>query len=967
MKLGFALALALPIAIASSTHAQIVLKPKGGDALPLRLKAMDSYTLIKDGVAATKMEIVFANEANARIEADFIYTLKPGSLATYFAYWFGKEKVVARVAEKERAKRIYEYITSRMRDPALIELIGKRTFRARVFPIMPHDDLRIEMHFVQALTGGTFELPLVGNDRQAFDRLNVKVDVEHTDQTADVRENIGLAKTQNGKMTTIELKGENYRPTKDLRVTVVPKTAKVRADLYAAKSGGTTGFFILNLTSSTGIAKPVVSFGGVKVSDVWPRRLPAVKAGQSILVSGRYIGTGPAKVALRDGSKLVGQTEAVFVDQREANNPASKLWASMKIEGLGNTPKARAEVVRLSQRYTIPSQYTSWIAIPEEERKRYKQEKAMAEMSMLTPHLSKAIQRHGLKSRQAQAIINQIKAIAKANDLHPEQCLQQALWQETYDVASQLASRLAAGKSSGGLESRLAALAKLTGAKPDDYLGGELQQRLYPIGQEILQRELAGKSAKALRDRLNRLAPMTRTKAQDYLAGAAQNLTYSKASQLVALEKKDPKSSKLAAMRRELNQIETKAGVPLGSAYQQAVREARQREYNEVVSKVGNYVEKGDIESPEFTTLRDRMLELGKPGHEIEWRLQRHLEAYVTSLKRGGPDSPETKAKLERIHTISKAVRLETSEGMVLAGLESAQRNLQREILLEERKTIRDPKNRQRLESELANILAVTKTPREKLVEWIQAWGFEDPNWQIRDELVRLLRDPVKNAARIRELEAELKGLDTPLRGEKWAKDRVERLQVETEIDSLQHGEPTAEQRRLLEALWARQKELRARMGDPLLQVEAPRDARQVVAAFPHGEIKPLEFNTASGRWECRFDIPTYAQEGEYVVQVYVLDSAGIRSTQTFKYNVDITPPTAKVKAERVGDKVRIEVEGSDDLARVEIAIGTTKPQPLRRIQPGRFFGLVDGGDGDAIVILTDKAHNRAEIKVAVR
>ncbi|MDF2440781.1 MAG: Vault protein inter-alpha-trypsin domain, partial [Abditibacteriota bacterium] len=73
---------------------------------------------------------------------------------TYFAYWFGNEKVVARIVEKERATASYGYITAppRQRDPVLVELIGKNTFRARIVPVEPNADLKIEMRWVQPLS-----------------------------------------------------------------------------------------------------------------------------------------------------------------------------------------------------------------------------------------------------------------------------------------------------------------------------------------------------------------------------------------------------------------------------------------------------------------------------------------------------------------------------------------------------------------------------------------------------------------------------------------------------------------------------------------------------------------------------------------------------------------------------------------------------------------------------------------------
>jgi hypothetical protein len=121
--------------------AQIVMKPKGDGGQRMVMKSLKVNSVVEGQVASTEMEVVFNNPFQSRVEAEFIYSLKPDMIATFFAYFYGEERVIARVVEKERARAIYQHITSRMRDPALIEMIGKRTFRAKIFPIMPGNDL----------------------------------------------------------------------------------------------------------------------------------------------------------------------------------------------------------------------------------------------------------------------------------------------------------------------------------------------------------------------------------------------------------------------------------------------------------------------------------------------------------------------------------------------------------------------------------------------------------------------------------------------------------------------------------------------------------------------------------------------------------------------------------------------------------------------------------------------------------
>ena len=82
-----------------------------------------------------------------------------------------------------------------------------------------------------------------------------------------------------------------------------------------------------------------------------------------------------------------------------------------------------------------------------------------------------------------------------------------------------------------------------------------------------------------------------------------------------------------------------------------------------------------------------------------------------------------------------------------------------------------------------------------------------------------------------------------------------------------------------------------ARAGDPLIRVQAPPDSAQVIALLPGGEIKRLLFDPGRGEWLARFDIPTYAAEGDYFVRVVIVLKDGSRKTLRLRYRVDTTPP----------------------------------------------------------------------------
>ena len=61
--------------------------------------------------------------------------------------------------------------------------------------------------------------------------------------------------------------------------------------------------------------------------------------------------------------------------------------------------------------------------------------------------------------------------------------------------------------------------------------------------------------------------------------------------------------------------------------------------------------------------------------------------------------------------------------------------------------------------------------------------------------------------------------------------------------------------------------------GDPLLTVEAPEDARAVLAVYPWGETVRMRWDDLRQRWYDRFLVPRDVQDGEIEVVIFVLDA----------------------------------------------------------------------------------------------
>ncbi|MHC5011599.1 MAG: VIT domain-containing protein, partial [Planctomycetota bacterium] len=179
---------ALFVAIATPAHANgILVGAHDADttttarATPVRLKGHRVEATIRDGVAEVRVEQVFHNGSGSQLEGTYLFPLPEGAVVSDFAMTMGGQMVRGEVVEAQQARRIYEDIVRRRRDPGLLEWVGRGLFRARVFPIEPQSDLTIRLAFQQVLAedAGTLEFryPLATNRFHGASVESVVVDV----------------------------------------------------------------------------------------------------------------------------------------------------------------------------------------------------------------------------------------------------------------------------------------------------------------------------------------------------------------------------------------------------------------------------------------------------------------------------------------------------------------------------------------------------------------------------------------------------------------------------------------------------------------------------------------------------------------------------------------------------------------------------------------------------------------------
>lgn len=118
--------------------------------LPLRDFTLDVH--VDGGVARVAIDQTFFNAQPMQLEGVYRFALPPGAAISRLAMYVDGKRMEAAVIERLRARRIYDSIVYRRRDPALLEWMSGNEFKMRVFPLPARQEKRIALSYTQTLT-----------------------------------------------------------------------------------------------------------------------------------------------------------------------------------------------------------------------------------------------------------------------------------------------------------------------------------------------------------------------------------------------------------------------------------------------------------------------------------------------------------------------------------------------------------------------------------------------------------------------------------------------------------------------------------------------------------------------------------------------------------------------------------------------------------------------------------------------
>ena len=226
-------------------------------ALPrtLPIKSIKIDTKILSQVATTHLEQVFRNDTDATLEGTYLFPIPESASIVEFAIWDGDRRLVGEVRSREEARRIYDEIVRRQRDPGLLEYAGKDLFQASIFPILPHSDKKLELTYTQVLKAesGTvaYRYPL-GSGRQTtqIGSVSGRVELESKEPLRNIYSPTHAVEVKhNGeRRSVVSFESQAGKEPQDFQLFYTRSDEDFGVTLLTHRDAGKDGYFLLMIS-----------------------------------------------------------------------------------------------------------------------------------------------------------------------------------------------------------------------------------------------------------------------------------------------------------------------------------------------------------------------------------------------------------------------------------------------------------------------------------------------------------------------------------------------------------------------------------------------------------------------------------------------------------------------------------------------------------------------------------------------
>ena len=235
--------------------------PKREELPPLGVKTHRGKVRIKDGVATTELTEVFLNSTKRQLEATYVFPIPADAALSDFALYINGKRTSGKVIDADQARQTYEEIVRRMRDPGLLEYIGRGMLKMRVFPIPPESTQKIEVRYSESVPfdGGLYRytFPLRTGDKasRVLEDFAFEVDIQNRHGLANIyspSHKIGVSR-KGEHHAVVGFEGEEALLDEDFQLYFSVTDKQFGLNLLTHRTKGEDGYFALMLSPRVGL------------------------------------------------------------------------------------------------------------------------------------------------------------------------------------------------------------------------------------------------------------------------------------------------------------------------------------------------------------------------------------------------------------------------------------------------------------------------------------------------------------------------------------------------------------------------------------------------------------------------------------------------------------------------------------------------------------------------------------------
>jgi len=191
-----------------------------------KIKEIDVQARLIDQAAQVQVSQTFVNNGSRPLEAVFIFPLPYDGAVEQMTLLIDGKEFPAKLMDAREARRLYEEIVRRNRDPALLEWLGTGLFRTNVFPVPPGASRTVSLRYVQlcrkqeGLTDFLFPLSTAKYTAEAPEKISIRVAIESQEEIKNVYSPTHAVeiKRPDERHATVTFSSKHEVPSSDFRL-----------------------------------------------------------------------------------------------------------------------------------------------------------------------------------------------------------------------------------------------------------------------------------------------------------------------------------------------------------------------------------------------------------------------------------------------------------------------------------------------------------------------------------------------------------------------------------------------------------------------------------------------------------------------------------------------------------------------------------------------------------------------------